>query len=97
MLAAGAGGIYGLSTQATEYQRELAERLALPYAILSDAALELTRALRLPTFEAAGETLLKRLTLLVRDDRIERVWYPVFPPDRHAGEVLSWLRGNPAG
>lgn len=97
MLAAGAGGIYGLSTQATEYQRELAERLALPYAILSDAGLELTRALRLPTFEAAGQTLLKRLTLLVRDGGIERVWYPVFPPDRHAGEVLSWLRGNPAG
>ena len=58
--------------------------------------LALTRALALPTFEAAGETLLKRLTLILRGGRIERVWYPVFPPDRHAGEVLAWLRSNPA-
>jgi peroxiredoxin len=92
---AGASGVLGLSTQDTEYQRELAERLALPFAILSDERLVLTRALALPTFEAAGETLLKRVTLMLRDGRIERVWYPVFPPDRHAGEVLAWLRADP--
>jgi peroxiredoxin len=75
---------------------ELAERLHLPFPILSDAGLALTRALALPTFEAAGQTLIRRLTLLVRDGAIERVWYPVFPPDRHPGEVLAWLRENPA-
>jgi peroxiredoxin len=95
LLAAGAGAVYGLSTQDTAYQREAAERLALPFAILSDASLELTHALRLPTFEAAGETLIRRLTLLLHGGRVERAWYPVFPPDRHAGEVLSWLRANP--
>jgi peroxiredoxin len=92
MLAAGAGAVFGLSTQDSAYQRELAERLHLPFAILSDHALELTRALDLPMFEAAGETLIKRLTLAIRDGRIERVWYPVFPPDTHAAEVLATLR-----
>ena len=67
----------------------------MPFAILSDADLALTRALRLPTFEAAGDTLIKRLTMLIADGRIEHVWYPVFPPDRHAGEVVTWLRANP--
>jgi peroxiredoxin len=61
--------------------------------VLSDEALELTRALQLPTFETSGMTLLKRLTLVIDDGRIEHVFYPVFPPDSHAGEVLSWLRG----
>jgi peroxiredoxin len=92
--AAGAD-VFGLSTQKTAYQRELAERLRLPFRVLSDARLELTQALRLPIFEVAGETLLKRLTMLVRGGRIERVWYPVFPPDRHAAEVLAWLEANP--
>jgi peroxiredoxin len=91
--AAGASLVFGLSTQDTDYQREVAERLQLPFAILSDADLELTKALRLPTFEAAGQTLLKRFTLVVSDGRIEHVFYPVFPPDGHAEEVLSWLRG----
>jgi peroxiredoxin len=94
LLAAGATAVYGLSTQETAYQRELAERLHLPFPILSDAALELTRALRLPAFEVAGETLIKRLTLAIRDGEIERVWYPVFPPDRHAAEVLAALRSG---
>jgi peroxiredoxin len=97
LVAAGAAAVFGLSTQDTAYQREAAERLALPFPILSDASLQLTQALGLPTFEAAGEILLKRLTMLVSGGRIEHVWYPVFPPDRHAGEVLSWLRANPAG
>jgi peroxiredoxin len=92
----GAGAaVFGLSTQDTAYQRELADRLALPFPILSDERLALAEALRLPTFEAAGQTLIKRLTLLVREGSIERVWYPVFPPDAHASEVLAWLRANP--
>ena len=84
--------VFGLSTQDTEYQQELVRRLNLPFAILSDAQLELTRAWGLPTFQAAGQTLLRRLTLILRDGRVEHVWYPVFPPDRHADEVLEWLR-----
>lgn len=96
-LQAAGAGVYGLSTQDTGYQREAATRLGLPFALLSDERLELTRALRLPTFEAAGHTLLKRLTLLLEDGSIERVWYPVFPPDTHAEEVLAWLREHPAG
>jgi peroxiredoxin len=88
--------VFGLSTQPVDYQRELAERLGLPFAVLSDERLELTRALKLPTFEVASRTLLKRLTLLLRDGAVERVWYPVFPPDRHAGEVLAWLHQNRA-
>jgi len=91
MKAAGAD-VFGLSTQTTDYQQELVHRLHLPFAILSDADLELTRAWRLPSFEVAGQTLLKRLTLVVRDGKVEHVWYPVFPPDRHAEEVLAWLR-----
>jgi peroxiredoxin len=87
--------VFGLSTQDTAYQRELADRLALPFPILSDERLALTEALRLPTFEAAGQTLIKRLTLVAREGSVERVWYPVFPPDRHAAEVLAWLRANP--
>lgn len=85
--------VIALSTQPADYQREMAERLHLPFPVLSDEELELTRALRLPTFETSGWTLLKRLTLVIDDGRIEHVFYPVFPPDSHAGEVLSWLRG----
>ena len=92
LLDAGAAAVFGLSTQDTAYQREAAERLHLPFALLSDAGLQLTESMRLPTFEAAGQTLLRRLTLVLRDGRVEHVWYPVFPPDRHAGEVLAWLR-----
>jgi peroxiredoxin len=88
--AAGAN-VFGLSTQSTADQEELAARLRLPFPVLSDANLALTQAMRLPTFRAAGQTLLRRLTLVIRDGRVEHVWYPVFPPDRHAGEVLQWL------
>lgn len=87
--------VFGLSTQDVQYQRELVDRLRLPFPILSDEKLELTHALRLPTFDVAGQTLLRRLTLLIRDGVIEHVWYPVFPPDRHADEVLAWLREHP--
>lgn len=84
-------GVYGLSTQDTTYQREAVERLALPYPLLSDRDLELTRALRLPTFEAGGTTLLKRLTMILAGRRVEDVVYPVFPPDRAASEAWSRL------
>jgi peroxiredoxin len=83
--------LYGLSTQDTDYQREMATRLGLPYEVLSDAGLELARALRLPTFEVEGQTLLKRHTLVIDRGAIEHVFYPVFPPDRDAAQVLSWL------
>jgi peroxiredoxin len=85
--------IVALSTQDPAYQREMAQRLHLPFPVLSDDRLALVGALRLPTFEAAGSTLVRRLTLVIRDGRIEYVFYPVFPPDAHAGEVLEWLRG----
>jgi peroxiredoxin len=93
--AAGADQVFGLSTQSTAYQQEMAERLHLPFPVLSDEGLALTRALRLPTFEAAGLTLIKRLALIVDAGRITHVFYPVFPPDRNAGDVLAWLKANP--
>jgi peroxiredoxin len=88
---AGAAAVFGLSTQDSDYQREVVERLHLPFQILSDEKLAFTRALKLPTFEIAGMTLIKRLTLVVHDGVIEHVFYPVFPPDRNAGDVLDWL------
>lgn len=93
-LAAAGAGVFGLSTQDTTYQQELVARLGLPFALLSDAGLVLTRALSLPTFEVAELTLLKRLTLLIDDGVVSHVWYPVFPPDRHADDVLDFLRGQ---
>ena len=87
--------VFGLSTQDTEYQRETVERLHLPFPLLSDAELRFTHALRLPTFEVAGMTLLKRLTLIVRDGAIEYVFYPIFPPDANAAEVVRWLTEHP--
>ncbi|TDR89217.1 peroxiredoxin [Enterovirga rhinocerotis] len=90
--ALGVARVFGLSTQSTAYQSEMAERLHLPFPILSDESFALTRAARLPTFEAGGMTLLKRLTLVVDDGRVSRVFYPVFPPDRSAEVVLDWLK-----
>ena len=89
--------VFGLSTQTTEYQREAVDRLRLPFALLSDADLRFARALRLPTFVCAWEVgaesavLIKRLTLVVGDGRIEQVFYPVFPPDANAAQVAAWL------
>jgi len=83
--------LFGLSTQDPSYQREAAERLHLPFPILSDEHLRLTAALRLPTFQTSGMTLLKRFTLVIRDAQIEHVFYPVFPPDQNAGDVVAWL------
>jgi peroxiredoxin len=89
--AAGVDHLFALSTQDPAYQREVAERLHLPFAILSDEQFKLTQALSLPTFETHGMTLLKRVTLVIRDGVIEHVFYPVFPPDQNAGEVLAWF------
>ncbi len=88
----GVNALFGLSTQEGAYQREVAERLHLPFAILSDADLRLTRAMRLPTFEVDGMTLIKRMAWIIDDGVIIRVFYPVFPPDRSAGEVVAWLK-----
>ena len=94
--ALGIQRLFGLSTQDTAYQREAATRLHLPFPLISDAALQLTRAMRLPTFDTNGMTLLKRLTLIVDDGSIAKAFYPVFPPDQNAAEVIAWLRGGNA-
>jgi peroxiredoxin len=85
--------VFGASTQDTEYQREAAERLHLPYPLLSDADLRLVDAMRLPTFAVEGLTLIRRLTLFLADGRVEDVQYPVFPPDRGAELALERLAG----
>lgn len=94
MIAAGAARVFGLSTQDPAYQHEAAERLHLPFPLLSDEKLALTKALRLPTMQVAGMTLIKRLALVIDDGTIGKVFYPVFPPDRNAGDVLAWLEQN---
>jgi peroxiredoxin len=88
----GVSNLFGLSTQDRDYQREAVGRLHLPFALLSDAKLEFTRALKLPTFDVAGMTLLKRMALVIDDGTIAKVFYPVFPPDKNAEEVVVWLR-----
>jgi len=88
----GVAALYGLSTQDTTYQRELAERLHLPFAILSDEGLKLTHALDLPTFSVDGMTLLKRMAWVIDDGAISEVFYPVFPPDKSAEMVVAWLQ-----
>jgi peroxiredoxin len=87
--------VFGLSTQTSEYQREMAERLHLPFEVLSDAEFRFCDTLRLPTFNVDGMRLVKRLTLIVRNAVIENVFYPVFPPDQSAEQVASWLGKNP--
>jgi peroxiredoxin (alkyl hydroperoxide reductase subunit C) len=93
--AAGAAHVFGLSTQSNAYQTEMASRLHLPFPVLSDEKLELSTALNLPTMEAAGLTMIKRIALIIDDARITHVFYPVFPPDRNAGDVLAWLQAHP--
>nr|WP_129312223.1 MerR family transcriptional regulator [Streptomyces sp. L2] len=95
LLEAGASRVYGLSGQDPAYQREVVERLRLPFDMLSDPGLGLARALRLPTFDVEGTTLYRRITLIVRNGVVEHAFYPIFPPDQHAGQVLSWLRAHP--
>ena len=92
----GVAHLFGLSTQDSTYQREAAERLHLPFPLMSDEALRFAEALRLPSFEAAGKRLLKRLTIIADDGRIAKVFYPVFPPDRSADDVMDWLRARSA-
>ena len=91
LLAAGAGAVYGLSSQSTADQCEAVDRLHLPFVLLSDVGLLLATALDLPTFSAGGRRLFRRITLVVSQGRVEHVFYPVHPPDAHAGEVLSWF------
>jgi peroxiredoxin len=86
--------VFGLSTQDTAYQRELVDRLGVPFPILSDEKLALAHAMRLPLMEIAGHQLLKRIAWIARDGVIERVYYPVFPPDRNASVVLTDLRAR---
>jgi peroxiredoxin len=83
--------LFGLSRQTTAYQRELVARLQLPFLILSDAAGRFAAALRLPTFTTGGEIYLKRITLAVRDGKIERMFYPVSDSAGHAAELVAWL------
>jgi peroxiredoxin len=91
-LAALGADVLGMSAQTLPDQVEFAERVGLPYPILSDPELALAAALALPTFEVAGMRLYKRLTLIARGNRIVKALYPVFPPDRNAADVVAWLR-----
>ena len=90
----GVAQLYGLSTQDTAYQQEAATRLHLPFAILSDEKLALTQAMKLPTFTTSGMTLLKRMAWIIDDGTITKVFYPVFPPDKNAGDVVAWLQSR---
>jgi peroxiredoxin len=94
-LAARGAHVVGISAQPPDEQAEFAERVHIPYPLLSDPELRLAGALRLPTFETAGMRLYRRLTLVARRGTIEKVFYPVFPPDRNAADVLAWLGENP--
>jgi peroxiredoxin len=87
----GVTNLFGLSAQDPAYQQEAAERLHLPFAILSDEHLALSRAMKLPTFQTSGMTLFKRFTLVIDDGVVKHVFYPVFPPDRSAADVVKWL------
>jgi peroxiredoxin len=85
--------VVGMSAQSPEDQAEFAERVHLQFPVISDESLELARELDLPTFEVDGMTLYKRVTLVIRDGEIVKAFYPVFPPDRNAADVLGWLAG----
>lgn len=91
---AGANHIFGLSTQDTAYQQEMVTRLHMPFPVLSDAELAFQKALSLPVMTVKGLVLLKRMALVIKDGVIEKTFYPVFPPDRNAQDVLDWLKGN---
>jgi peroxiredoxin len=91
-LQAAGAGVFGLSSQRTADQQEAVTRLRLPFPLLSDDRLALSEVLRLPTFAVAERRLYQRLTLVVGDGVIEHVFYPVFPPDQHAKQVLAWVR-----
>ncbi len=92
----GVAHVFGMSTQDTGYQREAAERLHLPFVILSDAELDFASSLHLPLFMTSGMTLLSRMAMVIEDGSIVKVFYPVFPPDKNAEEVIAWLRDRRA-
>jgi peroxiredoxin len=94
--AVGVDHLYGLSKQTTDYQAEAADRMHLPFALLSDADHAFGKAMNLPMFEADGMKLLKRLTMIVRDGTVIQTFYPVFPPDRNADDVIDWLKSDKA-
>ncbi|CAA9892893.1 Peroxiredoxin [Candidatus Methylobacter favarea] len=89
-------GVYGISTQTSEAQKEASNRLRLPYPLLSDTDNSFSSALKLPLLEAGGLKLIKRLTLILKDDVIKKCFYPVFPPDKNVVEVIAWLSENQA-
>lgn len=86
--------IWGLSTQPVPFQEEVVERLHLPFALISDERLEFVQALRLPVMVFDGETLIRRLTMVIRGNAVEHVFCPIFPPDRHAADVRDWLAAH---
>jgi peroxiredoxin len=96
LTARGVDHVFGLSTQTSAYQREAAERLRLPFPLLADPHRAFTMAARLPVFEAGGQVLLRRLTLVIDDGVVSQLFYPVFPPDQSARQVLEWLDGTRA-
>jgi peroxiredoxin len=86
--------VFGLSSQSTEYQLEAKMRLHLPFELLSDRDLIFANLLKLPLFEIEGKHLIKRVTLIVQDGKIVKFFYPVFPPDRNANDVIDWLHAH---
>jgi peroxiredoxin len=94
LLKLGVNHLFGLSTQNSSYQRVVVERLHLPFPILSDDSLRFAKALKLPTFEVEGITLLRRMTFVIKAGKIEHVFYPIFPPDRDAADVIAWLQSR---
>jgi peroxiredoxin len=90
---AGVENIFGVSTQSPKYQRELRDRVHLPYSLLSDADLALSTALQLPLFEWQTNKLMRRVTLAIHNGKVVKYWYPVFPPDKNVYDVLEWVKG----
>ena len=88
---------FGLSTQDTAYQQEVHDRLHLPFQLLSDEKLEFVNVLKLPTFDWGGKKVVRRITMAIRDGTIVKVWYPVFPPDKNASDVVAWLEKDYEG
>lgn len=86
--------VFGMSTQDTSYQQEVVERLLLPFELLSDSSLEFTTEMRLPTFSIENMTFIKRLTIITYNGKVEKVFYPVFPPNKNAEDVTNWFSEN---
>lgn len=95
LTAAGVTAVFGLSTQTLDEQKATVARLHLPFPLLSDARRDLARAMSLPQMAVAGKAMIKRMALIIDDGTVSHVFYPVFPPDRNAADVLAWLKANP--